>query len=112
MSFSSSCVLLYFNACFSSFYFIAATGGVGRSPLVKEEEESKDVDLPIGTLEKMRDLMISVEKAASLLETGLRHDDIYSTNAEDYADVDKKNEMITKQLNEEGYLPNENLFRE
>ena len=44
MSFSSSCVLFYFIACFSSFYFIAATGGVGRSPLVKEEEESKDVE--------------------------------------------------------------------
>lgn len=45
------------------------TGGVGRS-FITGEEDSKDVDLPIGTLEKMRDLMISVEKAAAMLETG------------------------------------------
>lgn len=53
----------------------------------------------------MRDLMISVEKAAALLETGLKNDDIYSTNAEDYLD-------ITKEIENEGYLENNNNFRE
>ena len=38
----------------------------------------------------MKDLMISIEKAAAMLETGLRSGDIYSTNAEDYLDVDLK----------------------
>lgn len=69
------------------------TGGVGRSPTVSPQEnspENKEVDLPIGTLEKMKDLMISIEKAAAMLETGLRSGDIYSTNAEDYLDVDLK----------------------
>ena len=55
--------------------------------------------------------MISVEKAASLLETGLRNDDIYSTNAEDYIDIDIK-ELKNKSENEGEYLPNDNLFRE
>ena len=48
------------------------------------------MDLPVGTLEKMKDLMISIEKAAAMLETGLRSGDIYSTNAEDYLDMDLK----------------------
>lgn len=34
--------------------------------------------------------MISIEKAAAMLETGLRSGDIYSTNAEDYLDLDLK----------------------
>ena len=59
----------------------------------------------------MRDLMISVERAAALLETGLRNDDIYSTNAEDYVDIDLK-ELNNKPLGEDDYLPNDNLFRE
>ena len=86
------------------------TGGVGRSPTRDDNnensKENKDVDLPVGTLEKMKDLMISVEKAAAMLETGLKNDDIYSTNADDYVDIDyKKNK-------DEGYLENHNLFRE
>ena len=55
--------------------------------------------------------MISVERAAALLETGLRNDDIYSTNAEDYVDIDLK-ELNNKALGEDDYLPNDNLFRE
>ena len=74
-------------------------------------EDSEEMEVPVGTLEKMRDLMISVEKAASLLETGLRNDDIYSTNAEDYIDIDIK-ELKNKSENEGEYLPNDNLFRE
>ena len=90
----------------------AETGGVGRSPTRDEKngnsKENKDVDLPVGTLEKMKDLMISVEKAAAMLETGLKNDDIFSTNAEDYLDVDLKNKFNK----DEGYLENHNLFRE
>lgn len=67
---------------------------MGRSPTTDSREnsqENKEVDLPVGTLEKMKDLMISIEKAAAMLETGLRSGDIYSTNAEDYLDIDLKN---------------------
>jgi hypothetical protein len=89
--------------------FLPATGGVGRSPTKDgAKQDDNEVDLPVGTLEKMKDLMISVEKAAAMLETGLRDDDIYSTNAEDYLDVDLK-KLSDK---EGGYLEDDNRFRE
>jgi hypothetical protein len=87
----------------------SATGGVGRSATKDgSKQDDNEVDLPVGTLEKMKDLMISVEKAAAMLETGLKDDDIYSTNAEDYLDVDLK----TLSNKEEGYLEDDNRFRE
>ena len=82
---------LHYLTTLQHFNILIETGGVGRSPTISPQEnspENKEVDLPIGTLEKMKDLMISIEKAAAMLETGLRSGDIYSTNAEDYLDVD------------------------
>lgn len=85
--------ILSLNDALPYFTYIE-TGGVGRSPTTDSREnsqENREVDLPVGTLEKMKDLMISIEKAAAMLETGLRSGDIYSTNAEDYLDIDLKN---------------------
>ena len=41
--------------------------------------------VPIGTLAKMKDILISLEKVRSILVTGLNlESDLYSTNPEDY----------------------------
>lgn len=45
--------------------------------------------VPVGTIERMRDILLSVERVSKTLETGLKDEtDLYSTNAEDYLPTD------------------------
>jgi hypothetical protein len=49
----------------------------------------KKAEVPVGTIEKMKDILVSIDRVAAMLRTGLKGDgeDLYSTRPEDYLDL-------------------------
>lgn len=51
------------------------------------KKKKKKTELPVGTLEKMKDIQKDVEQIRNMLKTGLKNEDYYSTLPEDYSPI-------------------------
>ena len=51
-----------------------------------EHETKREVQLPVGVVEQMKDILLDVQAVLDRLKTGMHDGDVYSTDKGDYAD--------------------------
>jgi len=52
----------------------------------REDEANKYVQLPVGVVEQMKDILMDVQAILEKLKTGMHDGEVYSTDKGDYAD--------------------------
>lgn len=51
-----------------------------------EDGTKREVQLPVGVVEQMKDILLDVQAVLDRLKTGMHDGDVYSTDKGDYAD--------------------------
>ena len=59
---------------------------VRNSNSQSEDGTKREVQLPVGVVEQMKDILLDVQAVLDRLKTGMHDGDVYSTDKGDYAD--------------------------
>ena len=67
--------------------FLKARESTDRnSDSLREDGAKREVQLPVGVVEQMKDILLDVQAVLDRLKTGMHDGDVYSTDKGDYAD--------------------------